>query len=172
MKPWSYYRGYCYLNLFVILISWLFEFAILISLFTVLLWQSLNVYSSSKPVNIKKTVLIVLFICYLFIWNYLFPFIGDWFKGYYQYSFVLVYPVGIFYLLFWVFVIWLCFINDNGWLLLNVGQSRGGVCLDGQWWQWTVMTWLQKCWSLWLHVQTVQSLYIYVVFITYPTRRC
>ena len=97
--------------------------------------QTRNLYSSSKPVNIKIPFAFWLYFFLLFVYMKLpCPFIGDWCKGYYQYSFVLVYPVGIFYLLFWVFVMWHCFINDNGWLLLNVCQFRGGVC------RWTVVT--------------------------------
>ena len=100
-SPLSCYGGHCYLNLSVILILLLFEFVILISLFFVQSSTNSKRLFQSQACEHQKPFVFWSSCVLLFVYMKLpFPFIGDWFKGDYQYSFVLVYPVGIFYLLF------------------------------------------------------------------------
>ena len=66
-----------------------------------------------------------------------FPFIGDWFKGYYQYLFVLVYPCfGYFSCYFDVLLLFVvCLIRGiEFWQLFIVGcggVDSGEECVDG-----------------------------------------
>ena len=59
------------------------------------------------------------------------PFIGDWFKGYYQYLFVLAYPVWIYYLLFCLFVILiLCYLFYYLFYVSADGGLDGDGCVE------------------------------------------
>ena len=67
------------------------------------------------------------------------PFIGEWFKGYYQYIFAFAYPVWIFYLLFSFFLLVVYFIRVLSFFTVitvtgcgrGVDSGSGKECVDG-----------------------------------------